>query len=74
MSDDMSNLQRPIQPMPETIRKALENAGLMDEVLERRPYHLTDYLIWITRAKRKETQYRRLAQLLDVLRRGDVYM
>ena len=74
MSDDMSNLQRPIQPMPETIRKALENAGLMDEYLERPPYQRNDYLSWITRAKRQDTQDRRLALMLDELRRGDVYM
>ena len=72
--DDMSNLQRPIQPMPDSIRMALENAGLMDEYLERPPYQRNDYLSWITRAKRQDTQDRRLAQLLDELRRGDVYM
>lgn len=74
MSDDMSNLQRPIQLMPEAIRTALENAGLMDEYLERPPYQRNDYLSWITRAKRQDTQDRRLAQMLDELRRGDVYM
>ena len=74
MSDDMSNLQRPIQPMPAEIRTALENAGLMDEYLERPPYQRNDYLSWITRAKRQDTQDRRLAQMLDELRRGDAYM
>ena len=74
MSDDMSNLQRPIQPMPEAIRTALEDAELMDEYLERPPYQRNDYLSWITRAKRQDTQDRRLAQMLDELRRGDVYM
>jgi uncharacterized protein YdeI (YjbR/CyaY-like superfamily) len=74
MSDDMSNLQRPIQPMPDAIRTALENGGLMDEYLDRPPYQRNDYLSWITRAKRQETSDRRLAQMLDELRRGDVYM
>jgi len=74
MSDDMSNVQRPIQPMSEGIRMALENAGLMDEYRERPPYQRNDYLSWITRAKRQDTQDRRLAQMLDELRRGDVYM
>ena len=74
MSDDMSNLQRPIQPMPDAIRTALEDAGLMDEYLERPPYQRNDYLSWITRAKRQDTRDRRLAQMLDELRRGDVYM
>ena len=74
MSDDMSNLQRLIQPMPDSVRAALEDAGLMDEYLERPPYQRNDYLSWITRAKRQDTQDRRLAQMLDELRRGDVYM
>ena len=74
MSDDMSNLQRRIQPMPDSVRAALEDAGLLDEYLERPPYQRNDYLSWITRAKRQDTRDRRLAQLLDELRRGDVYM
>ena len=74
MPDDMSNLQRPIQQMPDAIRAALEAAGLMDEYLERPPYQRNDYLSWITRAKRQDTRDRRLEQMLDELRRGDVYM
>ena len=74
MPDDMSNLQRPIQQMPDAIRAALEAAGLMDEYLERPPYQRNDYLSWITRAKRQDTRERRLEQMLDELRRGDVYM
>ena len=74
MSDDMSNLQRLIQPMPDSVRAALEDAGLLDEYLERPPYQRNDYLSWITRAKRQDTRDRRLAQMLDELRRGDVYM
>ena len=74
MSDDMSNLQRLIQPMPDSVRAALEDAGLMDEYLERPPYQRNDYLSWITRAKRQDTRDRRLAQMLDELGRGDAYM
>ena len=74
MSDDMSNLQRPIQPMPDEIRTTLDDAGLMDEYLERPPYQRNDYLSWITRAKRQDTTDRRLAQMLGELRRGDLYM
>jgi uncharacterized protein YdeI (YjbR/CyaY-like superfamily) len=60
--------------MPDVIRTALENAGFSDEYLDRPPYQHNDYLSWITRAKRQDTQNRRLAQMLDELRRGDVYM
>ena len=74
MADDMANLRRPVQPMSEPVRRALQSAGLMDEYLERPAYQRNDYLSWITRAKRQDTQNRRLAQMLDELRRGDVYM
>jgi uncharacterized protein YdeI (YjbR/CyaY-like superfamily) len=74
MADGMSGLSRPIQPMPEPVRRALQAAGLMDVYLERPAYQRNDYLSWNTRAKREETQNRRLAQMSDELRRGDVYM
>lgn len=74
MADDMSGLSRPIQPMSDEIRAALVDAGLMDEYLDRPAYQRNDYLSWITRAKRQDTRDRRLAQMLDELRRGAVYM
>jgi hypothetical protein len=36
-------------------------------------YQRNDYLSWITRAKREETQQKRLEQMLDELERGHVY-
>ena len=33
-----------------------------------------DYLMWINTAKREETKQKRLAQMLDELERGGVYM
>ena len=74
MADEMANLRRPVQPMSEPVRRALQSAELMDEYLERPGYQRNDYLSWITRAKRQDTQDRRLAQMLDELRQGDVYM
>lgn len=74
MADDMSGLSRPIQPMSDEIRAALVDGGLMDEYLDRPAYQRNDYLSWITRAKRQDTRDRRLAQMLDELRRGAVYM
>ena len=42
---------------------------------EARPfYQRNDYLAWIARAKREETRERRLAQMLDELEQGGVYM
>ena len=53
---------------------ALDQAGLMDAYRQRPPYQQNDYIGWITRAKRDETRQKRLTQMLDELRAGDVYM
>jgi uncharacterized protein YdeI (YjbR/CyaY-like superfamily) len=65
---------RPRYPMPEFFREALESRGLMDAYRTRPPYQQNDYIGWITRAKRPETQEKRLNQMLDELGKGDVYM
>ena len=67
-------LKRPRYPMPEFVCEALESRGLMDLYNQRPPYQRNDYIGWITRAKREETQQKRLNQMLDELERGDVYM
>jgi len=65
---------RPRYPMPAFFREALESRGLMDAYRDRPPYQQNDYIGWITRAKRIETQEKRLNQMLDELEKGDVYM
>ena len=71
---DFSRLSRPIQPMPENVREALIERDLLNAYGARPPYQRNDYLAWIARAKRPETRERRLAQMLDELARGDLYM
>ena len=71
---DFSKLSRPIQPMPDSVREALQERELMDAYRARPPYQQNDYLAWIARAKRPETKEKRLAQMLEELERGDVYM
>ena len=71
---DFSTLSRPVQPMPDWVREALEERGLMVAYRARPPYQQNDYLGWIARAKRPETKHKRLAQMLDELEHGDVYM
>ena len=61
-------------PMPAFVADALEQAGLFEAYEARPPYQRNDYLGWIGKAKRQDTQERRLAQMLDELRRGGVYM
>jgi uncharacterized protein YdeI (YjbR/CyaY-like superfamily) len=70
----MDRLKRPKQTMPEFVRKALEEAGLEGAYAQRPPYQRNDYLWWIKAAKGEETRARRLQQMLDELRAGDVYM
>lgn len=70
----LMSLTRPTQPMPGDIATRLDAAGLRAAYDARPPYQRNDYLGWIARAKRPETREKRLAQMLDELRAGDVYM
>lgn len=67
-------LRRAVNPMPLFVRRALVDCELMAAYRARPPYQRNDYLGWIVRAQRPETQERRLAQMLDELARGDRYM
>lgn len=60
--------------MPTFVREALEAKGLMVTYEARPPYQRNDYLGRIAQAKLPATQQKRLAQMLDELKRGDVYM
>ncbi len=67
-------MKRPANPMPDFVRTALEAHGLRGRY-DRRPwYQRNDYLGWIEGAKREDTRLRRLQQMLEELRAGDVYM
>ena len=74
MSDRNSNLTRPINPMPDFVREALQSDELMNAYDARPDYQRNDYITWIMQAKRDETRQKRLNQMLDELRQGDVYM
>lgn len=60
--------------MPAFVRRALSERGLLARYRERPPYQRNDYLGWIAMAVREETKQKRLAQMLDELERGGVYM
>jgi len=74
MAGNESNLRREKQPMPDFVRFALMEAGLMDVYEARPPYQRNDYLLWINQAKRHETKEKRLRQVLHELKVGGVYM
>jgi uncharacterized protein YdeI (YjbR/CyaY-like superfamily) len=59
--------------MPDFVKTALVERGLIDTYHSRPPYQQNDYVGWINRVKRLETKLKRLDQMLDELERGDVY-
>jgi uncharacterized protein YdeI (YjbR/CyaY-like superfamily) len=65
---------RPRYTMPKFIRDAINEHELMDAYNARPPYQRNDYIGWITRAKREATKQKRLNQMLDELKKGNVYM
>ena len=66
--------RRPLQPMPPDVRAALVASGALADYEARPHYQRNDYLAWIARAARPGTRERRIAQMLDELERGGVYM
>jgi hypothetical protein len=60
--------------MPSFVRQALNHQGLMETYNSPPPYQQNDYIGLITRPTLKQTQEKRLAQMLDELARGDRYM
>ena len=73
----MSPVLRPLrqrEDMPEFVRQALEERELRDRYDARPPYQRNDYLLWINKVKREETKQKHLAQMLDELEAGGVYM
>lgn len=67
-------LKRKIQSMSDDVATALKKKRLMKAYKSRPPYQQNDYLGWINRAKLPATKEKRLNQMLDELKRGDVYM
>ena len=70
----MSDLKRPIQPMPAFVKEALNEADLTEEFAARPPYQRNDYLWWINSAKRDETKQKRLLKMMAELKAGSGYM
>lgn len=67
-------LTRTRYKMPDDIRAALIERGLMDTYHARPDYQQNDYIGWIVRAKRDATKEKRLAQMLEELEGGERYM
>jgi uncharacterized protein YdeI (YjbR/CyaY-like superfamily) len=65
---------RPRHPMPDDVAKALKAAGLRRQYDARPNYQRNDFIGWIGRARTAQTRTKRLAQMLDELERGGIYM
>ncbi len=74
VTEKTTRMKRERYPMPDYIRETLDTKNLTAVYDARPPYQRNDYIGWITRAKLPATQQKRLAQMLDELAKGDVYM
>lgn len=61
-------------PMPDDIAHTLESNNVLEAYNSRPPYQKNDYIGWITSAKQEETRQKRLEQMIDELKKGNVYM
>ena len=71
---DTSRLKRDVYEMPADVRDALQSRGLTELYRQRPAYQQNDYVGWITRAKLAATRQKRIAQMLDEIEAGRVYM
>jgi uncharacterized protein YdeI (YjbR/CyaY-like superfamily) len=74
ISQRKATLKRAHNPMPRNIKSALKTHGLLASYGARPPYQQNDYLGWISRAKLDATKRKRIQQMLEELKQGNVYM
>lgn len=67
-------VSRPIQTMPDDVATVLAEECVRGDYDARPAYQRNDYLSWIARAKTDVTRERRIAQMVEELRTGGVYM
>ena len=65
---------RPRHKMSHFMEEALKKSGLLDTFNNRPPYQRNDYTGWIESPKLEETRQKHLSQMLDELKKGNVYM
>lgn len=65
---------RPRENMPDDVASAISAKSIRAAYDARPSYQRNDYLRWIKAAKREDTRKRRLAQMVDELRKGNIYM
>ena len=68
-----SNLRRELNPMEDFIKDRLVKDEVLDKYNERPAYQRSQYIDWITSAKREATKEKRLNQMIDELKAGDSF-
>jgi len=71
---EKANLTRKIHPLPSFIDEILRQNNVVTEYKSRPAYQKNDYIGWIMRAKREETQLARIEQMIMELKAGNKYM
>ncbi|MEO8757324.1 MAG: YdeI/OmpD-associated family protein [Devosia sp.] len=71
---DISRMKRDIHEMPDDIREAIDRRRLGKAYRDRPTHQQNDYVGWISRSKLPATREKPLAQMLDELEKGGVYM
>ena len=66
--------KRPRHAMPDDVKSALSQKRVATKYTRRPAYQRNDYIGWIEQAKTEETRKKRIHQMTDELRAGDVYM
>lgn len=56
------------------MRETLVQKKVMDAYRARPPYQKNDYVWWVSSAKQQKTKEKRLNQMVQELKKGDVYM
>lgn len=67
-------VKRERHPMPDDVLSALEGENLFEAYELRPPYQQNDYIGWINSAKRDETRQKRINQMVEELRTGNLYL
>lgn len=68
-----SILKRELNPIQDFIRERLVRENVLDKYNERPAYQRSQYIDWITSAKRETTKENRLNQMIDELKAGDSF-
>lgn len=74
MKKDWSKLKRKKLNMPAFVRRAIINHDVMSLYKQRPPYQQNDYIMWINKAVKEETKTKRLNQMIEELKDGELYM